>query len=88
MELYETQMNAKDLNQQGVMLFRTGNIDAAVDKYNKAIEIDPMTIESYMNLGNLYLRTEKYQEAKNYYKKALLIEKKAKFIFNMVMPAF
>lgn len=81
MELYETQMNAKDLNQQGVMLFRTGNIDAAVDKYNKAIEIDPMTIESYMNLGNLYLRTEKYQEAKNYYKKALLIEKKGEVYF-------
>lgn len=83
MELYETQMNAKDLNQQGVMLFRTGNIDAAVDKYNKAIEIDPMTIESYMNLGNLYLRTEKYQEAKNYYKKGSSHRKKRRSLFSI-----
>ncbi len=75
MDLNETSLNAKDLNQQGIMLLKAGNVDAALEKYNKAIDIEPMLSDSYKNLGDLYLRTGNYQDSKNYYKKALLIEK-------------
>lgn len=75
MDLNDASLEAKDLNQQGIMLLKAGNIEAALNKYNKAIDIDPMLVDSYKNLGDLYLGTENYQSSKNYYKKALLIEK-------------
>lgn len=75
MDSRDTALEAQDLNQQGVVLVKAGNIDAAKEKYDKAIDIDPMVMDSYKNYGDLYLKTGEYQEAKNYYKKALLIEK-------------
>ena len=81
METNETRMEALDLNQQGITLMKVGNVEAAIQKYNRAIDIDPMVMESYKNLGDLYLATDEYQEAKNYYKKALLIEKSGEVYF-------
>ncbi len=75
MENNETMLEAKDLNQQGIMLIKTGNIEAAKEKFEKAINIEPMLMDSYKNYGDLYLEEGEYQQAKNYYKKALLIEK-------------
>lgn len=81
MELSEQVLEAKDLNQQGIALAKAGNIEAAKEKYHQAVDVDPMLMESYKNLGDLYLRTEHYQEAKNNYKKALLIEKNGEVYF-------
>lgn len=77
----EKNLEVLDLNQQGIALFQAGNIEAAKEKYEKAIDIEPMVADSYKNLGNLYLRMEQYQEAKNIYKKALLIEKSGEVYF-------
>ena len=75
MEANELRMEARDLNQQGALLLKTGNIAAAKGKFDKAIEMDPMLMDSYKNYGDLYMSTQEYTEAKNQYKKALLIEK-------------
>ncbi len=75
METNENNVEAKDLNQQGIVLVRAGNFEAAKEKFNKAIDVDPMLVDSYKNFGDLYFKTGQFQEAKNYYKKALLIEK-------------
>ena len=75
MEMSESRLNAFDLNQQAALLLKTGNIDAATKKLDSAIEIDPMLKDSYRNYGDLYMATGNYQEAKNSYKKAFLIEK-------------
>lgn len=84
----ENTLQAKDLDQQGVALFRAGNVEAALEKYQQAMDIEPMLADSYRNMGDLYLATEKYQDAKNYYKKALLMRKTEKYIFNTGMRAF
>ncbi len=81
MEMSETGLVAKDLNQQGVALLKAGNVDAALEKFNKAVDVDPMLTDSYKNLGNLNFKLENYQEAKNYYKKALLIEKNGEIYY-------
>lgn len=88
MELQESALQAKDLNQQGVILAKNGNIDAAIEKFNKAINLEPMVMESYKNLGDLYLHIDKYEEAKNYYKKALLIEKNGEVYFQFGNACF
>lgn len=77
----EAVLEAKDLNQQGIILAKSGNSEKAIEKYLKAIEIEPMLPDSYKNLGELYLHIEKYTEAKSYFKKALLIEKDGEVYF-------
>ncbi len=72
---------ALDLNRQGMTLLEAGDIDAAKEKFDKAIDSDPMEISSYRNYGELFLRTGEYQEAKNFFKKALLIEKDGEVYF-------
>lgn len=75
METNEMRLEAQDLNQQGAMLLHTGNHEAARIKFDKAIELDPMLMDSYKNYGDLYMSLQEYQNAKNSYKKAMLIEK-------------
>lgn len=75
MKTNEIRLEAQDLNQQGAMLLRTGNLEAARAKFDKAIELDPMLMDSYKNYGDLYMSLQEYQNAKNSYKKAMLIEK-------------
>jgi tetratricopeptide (TPR) repeat protein len=75
METNEMRLEAQDLNQQGAMLLRAGNAEAARAKFDKAIELDPMLMDSYKNYGDLYMSLQEYQNAKNSYKKAMLIEK-------------
>ena len=77
----EEMLQARDLNQQGSMLLKAGNIQAAKEKFEKAMELEPMLMESYRNCGELFMLTGEYQEAKNYYKKALLIEKDGEVYF-------
>ncbi len=81
MENNEVLLEVQDLNQQGVTLLKVGKSEAAKEKFEQAIELQPMFMESYKNLGNLCLATQEYKEAKNYYKKALLIEKTGEVYF-------
>lgn len=88
MEISEVTLQAKDMNQQGILLAKAGNVEAAVEKFAKAIEMDPMLIDTYKNYGDLFLHLEKYEEAKKYYKKALLIEKKGEIYFQLGNACF
>lgn len=81
MQENEVMLQARDLNQQGNMLLKTGNIRAAKEKFERAIELEPMLMESYRNYAELFMLTGEYQEAKNYYKKALLIKKDGEVYF-------
>lgn len=88
METNELTLQSKDLNQQGIALARAGNVDAAIEKFNKALELAPMLVDTYKNLGDLYLHIDKYPDAKNYYKKALLIEKNGEIYFQLGNACF
>ncbi|WP_428909699.1 tetratricopeptide repeat protein [Niallia sp. Krafla_26] len=81
METNELRLEARDLNQQGALLLKAGNLPAAQEKFDKAIEIDPMLVDSYKNYGDLHMAAKQYKEAKNLYKKALLIEKSGELYF-------
>jgi tetratricopeptide (TPR) repeat protein len=84
----EQRMEAKDLNQQGALLLKTGNISAAQKKFDRAIELDPMLVDSYINYGDLYMASENFKEAKNLFKKALLIEKDGELYFKYGSACF
>ena len=75
METNELRAQAQDLNNQGALLLENGKAQEARKKFDQAIELDPMLASSYENYGNLYMHLEEYENAKNSYKKAMLIEK-------------
>lgn len=81
MEANEVRLEALDLNQQGALLLKNGNLDQAKAKFDRAVELDPMVMESYKNYGDLCMEMQKYAEAKSYYKKAMLIEKRGELYF-------
>jgi tetratricopeptide (TPR) repeat protein len=58
METNELRLEAQDLNQQGAMLLKAGNVESARVKFDRAIEIDPMLMDSYKNYGDLYMSIE------------------------------
>lgn len=71
----------KELSQQGLLLMRAENFVEAQKKFEQAIECNPMVADSYMFLGNSYAAQKLFTEAKNAYKKAILIEKKGIYYF-------
>ena len=77
----EMRLEAQDFNQQAALLLKAGNLEKAKEKLDKAIEIDPMLMESYKNHGDLYMNMGNYTDAKNAYKKAILIEKNGALYF-------
>lgn len=59
------------------------NPEKAVDIFQKAIEVDPYSFESYNNLGNLfYYKLAKNEEAKKMYIKAISIRPNAAEVHN------
>ena len=81
MDTNEARLEALDLNQQAALLMKAKNVESAKEKLDRAIELDPMLMDSYKNYGDLYMATNQYQEAKDSYKKALLIEKNGLLYF-------
>lgn len=72
---------AKDLISQGRVLSEAEKYDEAEKKFLQAIDINPNVYEAYMGLGNLYMSMDKYVDAKNTYKKALMIKKEGEAYF-------
>ena len=60
---------------------KTPNLPAAKELLDRAIDLDPMLMVNYKNLGDLNVASGNYQEAKNAYKKAILIEKDGQLYF-------
>lgn len=58
-------------NSYGLALFKKGLEEAAYFYFIKAIEIDPDSVEPYLNLGNFYATRGKFKEAERYYLTAI-----------------
>lgn len=72
----ETQiLKIKELNQQGKTLFSCDKYDEAIVKYKKALELDPMFLETYFNACESYIMLDKFSEAKDLMNKVLLVDK-------------
>jgi len=64
----------KLLNKMGEVQGRTGNLDKAIELFNKAVELDPNYAESYNNLGFSYYKKGEYKRAEQFFVKALEID--------------
>ena len=59
MDINENRLEAQDLNQQGAVLLKAGQLELAKKKFDRAIEIDPMLMDSYKNYGDLRIYIKK-----------------------------
>lgn len=65
----------KELNEQGRTLFSCDKYDAAIEKYKKSIEYDPMYLPAYFNACEAYIMSDEFAEAKKMMKRVLLVDK-------------
>jgi Flp pilus assembly protein TadD len=63
--------SSKSQFDAGNEYFRQGNLEKAVEAYQKTIELDPTNQGAYVNLGVAYYQQEKFDLAEAQYRKAL-----------------
>lgn len=57
-------------NNIAILYMKQENINDALKYLNKVIEINPYNVETYINLGDMYIRLLNYDKALEYYEKA------------------
>ena len=61
--------------QQGLALEETGApIENAIEAYRKAVELNPGAAGALVNLGTIYYRQRKYEEAESHYLRAIEVD--------------
>lgn len=61
----------KTLVNRGIIYNRNGDLQAAIDDFNAALDIDPAIGEAYLNRGNSYYLSSQYDAALADYEAAL-----------------
>jgi Flp pilus assembly protein TadD len=64
-------INASTFFATGILLENQGNLTEAIDKFNKAIELDPKYHAAYNHLGAIHLKLQQFDQAEAVYQKAL-----------------
>ena len=84
----EARLEALDCNRQAALLIRAGNPEQAREKLEQALNLDPMTPDTYQTFGELCMAQGQYEEAKAYYRKGLLLEGRGEFYFHLGSACF
>jgi len=64
-------LTAEEHNNLGVIYEREGKSDLALREYKRAASLDGSLVTPLVNIGNVYLKEDNYEEAEKYYRKAL-----------------
>jgi len=67
-------LNAKLINNLGIIYAEKGLNDKAMEQYKKAIELDRHNVQAYYNMGNMLMNKKKLKEAAEYYLKAVELD--------------
>lgn len=65
---------AKSLMWDAIDAYSDGDVDRAIDLFNKAIELDPQNPEAYAGRGWVKLKSDQYEEAIDDYDKAIKLD--------------
>ena len=66
--------NSEFFNIFAIILFQLKEYDESIDKWKKALELNPKYFFAYNNLGNAFLNLKKYDEAITCFNKAIEIK--------------
>lgn len=70
------QREAIQFYNKAIDMSSQGNLDGAIQFYKEAIRLNPLLLQSYNNIANIYEQQEKYPDAIAIYEKALLLTPK------------
>ena len=70
-----------ELNEQSLLLIAKGKAEDAIRYLNKAKEINPNYLDTYINLGMAYASLENLDNAESNFRKAMLIDKNNPVIY-------
>ena len=56
---------AKKAMSEANVEFKAGKYDAALEKYNEAVKLDPDEVQYVANRANVYLKLKKWKEAED-----------------------
>lgn len=73
---------ARPYNGRGLVYYRQGNFDKALEDFNKALEINPDFTLALQNRGNLYQKREEYEKAIEDFTKITKIDKYNRSVYN------
>ncbi len=59
------------LVNEGILLFRSGDMEGAIELFRRAIEINPEYVHAYVSLGSAQLRIEQYEAAERSFRRAI-----------------
>ncbi len=62
---------ANTANAQALQTAKTGDIDLAIEQFEKIIALDPSVHRAYTNLGLLYLKKQQLEKAEDAFKRAI-----------------
>ena len=60
----KSEIKSKDLLKQAQEIFESGDLSKAESQYLSAIKIDPSSIDAYKGLGNVYIKTLEFEQAR------------------------
>jgi len=66
--------NYRYWNKEGALLFDAGETEEAIESFRRAERLAPGQAQTYMNLGQAYVRTESWEAALECYEKALSMD--------------
>ena len=66
--------NSEFFNLFAILLFQLKDYDESINKWKKAVELNPKYFFAYNNLGNAFLNLKKYEEAITCFNKAIEIK--------------
>jgi len=73
------------LNQLGVCLRFTGNLDGAKEYFQRALGIAPKYADAWNNLGCVFFLSGVHEEAERCFRQAVLVEKRPEYLVNLGM---
>lgn len=62
--------------------------DVAIDKYKKALELDPKSFQTHNDLGSVYSELKKYNQAIEHYNIAINLNSECWFLYNNLANAY
>ena len=65
---------AEDLMQKAEAAFTRGDMDTALDLYQKALKIDPKLYHAALFSGDVYVQKQKWADAETWYQRAIAID--------------
>ncbi len=68
-------LTAEEHNNLGVIYEREGKNKLALREYKRAVSLNDNLVTPLVNIGNVYLNQDNFEEAEKYYKKALRKDK-------------